>query len=1157
MVEKTTARRLRALLILAIVALFASCHGGGGALPPLAKSRHAFSNSVAPSVAQWSSGAVYAPSSVTVSWPAAPAVGDVLVVALWNNGQSSGAANSYSAPAGWTLADQNLSGSYATYQLYSHVVGAGESNAYVFTPSASQREHAWIAADVTGAAGIDVAADNAVSNSTGFTTPTVTPSQVPDLALALNLPMVTSSPTWTNPSGWSPGTGPSSTWSGESLVQALSSTAPVSAASTLSAAASGFSAVVLLAPSSAQPTPSPTAPPSGGSPPAIVQWTNSSSYAPSSIAVSWPSPPAAGDVLVVAFLNNGQSSGAANTYSPPAGWTLVDQNTSQFYASYQAFAHVVGPGENNSYIFAPLAAQREHVWIGVDLRGAGGVDKVANAYVSSGTSYTTPSLTPSQSSDTAIAFDLSIAPSGATWANPAGWNFGSGPTSPWQGQALYQQLSSPSPLTAASTLSTAANGFAALILVSTSGSIATATPPPTPTPTPVTTPTPGGGGGGGTPAQWTDGASYAPASITVSWPSSPASGDVLVAAFWNNGQSSGAANTYTAPAGWTLVDQNTATYATYQVFTHVVAPTDGNAYTFTPASAAREHLWIGLDAAGVTGVDKGGDRFVNGTAFTTPSLTPTQSGDLAVAFSLPITTAGISWTNPAGWTLGAGPTGTWRGEAQYQTLASASAISENSTLSSAAAGFAGLVLLTSAATATPTPAPTATPVPVDWSTFGYDLQRTGYNPSENTIGSARFATLHSLWSTLPNVGNFTQGEPVLAMGVTVNGASRNLLYAGGGSGIFYALDADTGAVVWSKQLGTGSYTCPDTGVTTQMGIEATAALDRPRNRIYVPDGANQVHALDLSTGAEASGWPIAIAAVTGHDFIHAALNYNAADNMLYAETSSTCDISPWYGRIAAINAATGALVNTFYPTQGTSGGGIWGFGGAAIDPSNNNVFVAVGNADSSVETAYYAEQIVELSPDLSTVVADNYPSGMPTMPDSDFGATPLLFQPIGCNPLLAAMNKSGAFVLYDRTNITAGPTQMLVLAPSDGSANFRGVPAYDPVTNYLYVEIPTNYSTYQPGVVAFSISPACTLNPTPVWNAAFGPSGSVRSPITIANGVLYVSDGTGQTTYAFDAASGAKIWSAPLSDRGLIGPVVASGRLYVSDEGGTVRAWVP
>jgi outer membrane protein assembly factor BamB len=227
------------------------------------------------------------------------------------------------------------------------------------------------------------------------------------------------------------------------------------------------------------------------------------------------------------------------------------------------------------------------------------------------------------------------------------------------------------------------------------------------------------------------------------------------------------------------------------------------------------------------------------------------------------------------------------------------------------------------------------------------------------------------------------------------------------------------------------------------------------------------------------------------------------------------------------------------------------------------VFVAVGNADGTPQNAYYGEHIVELSADLRTIMAQNYPPNMPAMNDADFGTTPLLFEPIGCPPLLAAVNKNGALVLYNRTNISNGPTQIVDMSVADGTGSFRQTPAYDPVTNYVYVDLPSTFGIYRPGVGAFSIRSDCTLNPVPVWNAVFGPDGATtsaeatRSPVTVANGVVYVSGYTDDTTYAFDAATGTKLWSSALSGTGIVGPVVVNGRLYVGDAGGALRAWAP
>lgn len=471
-----------------------------------------------------------------------------------------------------------------------------------------------------------------------------------------------------------------------------------------------------------------------------------------------------------------------------------------------------------------------------------------------------------------------------------------------------------------------------------------------------------------------------------------------------------------------------------------------------------------------------------------------------------------------------------------------------------------VVLLSSA---TPTPPPAR-----DWDTFGYDEQHTGYYPAETQVNPGNVGSLQSVWTFY--VGSSMVHEPLYAAGVTVNGQPTNVLYAGSSYGsTMYAINADTGAMIWQDPVPSATYNC---GGSSQFSIGETPAIDRGKNLIYFADGHNQLHALDLGTGQEAAGWPITIADYTpDHNFMHGGLTYNPANGLLYAVTGSTCDISPWYGRVDAINTNSAAIVGTFYTmsgtsVQGTSGGGIWGPGGASVDPATNNVFIVTGNADTTTgqaQNAGYAEQMVELNPTLSTIVANNYPTNIPSIVgdnDFDFGATPLLFQPPGCPAMAAAVNKSGIFELYDRATISSGPVQYIAMSIPTDRAEFVGVPSYDPVTNYVYVGLPTQQGIYNPGMAAFSIQSNCTLNPTPAWAANFGPAGSQtstsrRSPISIVNGVAFISNFTGDTEYAFDAATGAQVWTTPLTSWGTVGTIVANGIVYVGQDSGGITAW--
>ena len=54
-----------------------------------------------------------------------------------------------------------------------------------------------------------------------------------------------------------------------------------------------------------------------------------------------------------------------------------------------------------------------------------------------------------------------------------------------------------------------------------------------------------------------------------------------------------------------------------------------------------------------------------------------------------------------------------------------------------------------------------------------------------------------------------------------------------------------------------------------------------------------------------------------------------------------------------------------------------------------------------------------------------------------------------------------------------------------------------------------------------------------------------------------MSNYSNEKEFAFDAATGAQLWTVGLSDLGNIGTVIADGVLYVSSRDGTITAWAP
>ena len=434
----------------------------------------------------------------------------------------------------------------------------------------------------------------------------------------------------------------------------------------------------------------------------------------------------------------------------------------------------------------------------------------------------------------------------------------------------------------------------------------------------------------------------------------------------------------------------------------------------------------------------------------------------------------------------------------------------------------------------------------DWPMYGFNPQRTGENPFESAITPSTVAGLHKLWSF--DLGAVTIMQPVLAAGVVVNGSPKDLVYMGAEHGDLYAIDAASGTLVWRRNLGSQQTTCGDIpdGI---FGVSGSPFLDRVNNRMFVVGGDGNMYALDLSTGDTLSGWPVAVTTDPAHEHTYGAVN--VFNGIAYAEIASYCDFTPYHGKVVAINIAD-KRVRTFLPAgPRVSGGGVWGPGGVAIDPSTGNVFAATGNALTNPESLRYCEDVVELSSALR-VLGSNYP-GL-TGGDVDFGATPILYQPPGCAPMVAAKNKSGVLVTYERGNVSAGPTQRLQVA-SVNDWQFNGIPAWSDTTHLLYIGNSSNSGPYKHGMVAFSVDANCQLNLA--WQTTVGPNKTSVSPPTVAGGVVYYGDGYDSQLLAFNATTGAQLWSSGSTIQGGIygAPTVVNARVFVGAWDGKLYAF--
>jgi outer membrane protein assembly factor BamB len=454
-------------------------------------------------------------------------------------------------------------------------------------------------------------------------------------------------------------------------------------------------------------------------------------------------------------------------------------------------------------------------------------------------------------------------------------------------------------------------------------------------------------------------------------------------------------------------------------------------------------------------------------------------------------------------------------------------------------------LLSAAAPATATATKT-----IDWPTFGLNFHRNNYNPFETVLSNNNVGGMQQLWRA--DLGAETRYQPSLVRAVVTPSGTLDLLLVTLPGGTVTALNAATGASVWATSFPTVTITCKGSSLTTGIGEPAT--IDVRKGLVFVVDAGGNLHALSLATGAEMPGYPVEVidaANLAADTWVHYASPTLMGDSV-YVETAvvAICESAstPYHGQVIRFDTSSLSVVTRYYPMGDGAmlGGGFWGPGGLALDENGSYLWGATANSLPPPQDGGNAEKIVQLDRKLNLVAVDG--PQLNSGSDLDFGSTPLLFTPAGCPEMLAAMNKSGVLVVYNTENFTAGPVQILQITAGGGSSKFIGMPSFDPVTNTVYVSNPLDSAdgTYLHGLIALQASAACQLSL--LWQQTVGENGDKSPAITpvVANGVIYYNEAYSRLLAAFDAVTGAPLWtSAALAGASSAPPIVVNGVVYV------------
>jgi hypothetical protein len=331
-------------------------------------------------------------------------------------------------------------------------------------------------------------------------------------------------------------------------------------------------------------------------------------------------------------------------------------------------------------------------------------------------------------------------------------------------------------------------------------------------------------------------------------------------------------------------------------------------------------------------------------------------------------------------------------------------------------------------------------------------------------------------------------EPLVKTNVAIPGkGTHNVVFVATEHDSVYAFDADGNGGANPNPLWHVSFINPVAGITTapssatgsaditpEIGITATPTIDPATGTLYVVsktqnaevDGIHyvqQLHALNIATGAEKFGGPVVIGdtvqnggpdggytdvtpvslpgtgdSSSGTSVFFNALRENELDglllaghNDLYLSFTSHGDTTPYHGWLLGYNSQTLRLETINCTTPNGTGGAIWMGRGSPIVDATGNVYFATGNGtfDAASSGPDYGTTTVKLSPNenangqlpvLTSFTPHDEASLNVTDLDQGSGGVLLLPDSAGsvAHPhLLVQTGKTGRIYLLDRDNL--------------------------------------------------------------------------------------------------------------------------------------------
>lgn len=485
----------------------------------------------------------------------------------------------------------------------------------------------------------------------------------------------------------------------------------------------------------------------------------------------------------------------------------------------------------------------------------------------------------------------------------------------------------------------------------------------------------------------------------------------------------------------------------------------------------------------------------------------------------------------------------------------------------------------------------------NWTSSGQNEGNTRYNKTEHTIGTDDVGDLEVQWK-VP-----TQAD--VSATPAVDGTK---VYFPDFAGNLYAVNRDTGAVVWQKNFAT------DYGLPAIPGFvdhaRATPAI--AGDTLIVGDQLGKMHpfvdhgnilGIDKHTGALLWKTEFSDVApiVTQSAVVHGHIAYVgvASFEELWARFLPPEQCCFFRGSVMAIDVNTGSILWRTYTAppnppapnanEGYTGNAVWG-STPAVDPSRNSLYIATGNnysvppalwgcmqanpsdPESCVDPGNHFDSIMALDLETGAIKwstraipfdAWNVSCGIPFIfegvtvncpdgpgPDYDFGQGPALFtiKPEDGPPrdLVGAGQKSGKYWALDPD------TGAVVWSTQASPGGLAGGLQWGSAVDGERVYVANSNSGYAPWNLqgggtwfAGGWSALDAVTGQILWETPNPAFSSGMGPVSGANGVVYAcSLDPDGHMYAMDAATGAILWDFVSGASCIGGAAISRGQVF-------------